>query len=373
MALGICEGILEHMARINPQNYAGNKVTNNGFTNMLLATQEQPNLLGEAYTDGHRREQRIKYKVPVTEKQVQTAAGCGVDVVPAYKETTTSINNYVQVSLHVTDDIIRQYCKDASDMAAMPSAPPTRVMNELYDSMLHAMRGLYAKMERTLTAKMALNFGKNAVTGSNASRNVNFNLNGTTQNFQEGLTRILTDVAINEICGTPAVVGNGNIHGFAMNYMANAYGLNQYGLDQNRLADALGFNFYHSQMTASTWGDNQFGLFSPGSAHLIQNVRYVGSFANDFGVEKNFTIIDPRVQCWTPSGLQSMQWDVKMIRNGCDEAKTGGYLGNATYGEGWQMIISKYYDLFVVPTDGYDGADVLAGNNGTLRYTATNA
>lgn len=372
MALGYCEAIVRHLQNIDPTNYAGRKVTPQGFTNMLFEQKPNYELINEPYMNGHRREQRLKYKSRSTEAQVQTSESCGVDIVPAYKETTVVLNDYAQLSLHMTDDVIRQYCVDASNMVTL-GTPPTRLMEEHLDSILTALNGLYAKMERVTTTKMALNFGKNPRTGLTTSTNVNFNLNGTTQNFQEGLTRIIADTQIAEFCDTPIIVGGGNIHSFAVNKMAGAYGLNQYGLDQNALADAMGFKFFLSQMTQNTWGSNQFGVFSPGSVQFVENQKYVNSFAQDLGTVKMFTFFDPRVQCWTPNGLQNVAWDVKMIYNACSEQKTGGYLGTATYGQGWEFIISKNYGLFIEPNDMYDGADVNNGQNGTLRYTAQNA
>lgn len=369
MATGYCEGVVLHLKQIS-QDYKGTKVTQPGFLNMLLNQTDRP-IITAAYDNGHRREARVKYKVPVTEAQIQTSDNCGVDVIPAYAETTVTLSKYAGVTIHQSDDTIRQYCIDASNTVAK-GLPPTQLMSEHLDSILHAMRGLYAKMETTLTTSMATQFGINARTGSASSTNVNFNLNGATQNFQEGLTRILQDAAINEICGTPMIVGNGNIHGFALNYMAQAYGMNQYGLDQSKLAQALGFEFYHSQKTASTWGSNQFGVFSKGAAHLITNPRYVGNFATDMGTVKHFTMTDPSTSCWTPNGLSNFVWDINMEYNNCTTTKTGGYLSSQSVGQGWAIKISANYDLFVNPSAA-DGADVLAGNNGTLRYTATNA
>jgi hypothetical protein len=372
MALGYCEAIVRHLQNIDPTNYAGRKVTPQGFTNMLMAQKPTYELINEPYMNGHRREQRLKYKVRSTEAQVQTSASCGVDIVPAYKETTVALNDVVSLGIHMTDDTIRQYCVDASNMVTL-GTPPTRLMEEHLDSILSSLNGMYAKMERVLTTKMALNFGKNARTGSTASTNVNFNLNGATQNFQEGLTRILADAQINEICETPIIVGGGNIHGFAVNKRANAIGMSQYGIDANALADAMGFEFYLSNITQNTWGSNQFGVFAPGAVQLVENMQYVNSFAQDLGTVKMFTFVDPRVQCYTPNGLQNVAWDVKMIYNACSESKAGGYLGTATYGQGWEFIISKNYGLFIEPNDMYDGADVINGQNGTLRYTAQNA
>jgi hypothetical protein len=39
---------------------------------------------------------------------------------------------------------------------------------------------------------------------------------------------------------------------------------------------------------------------------------------------------------------------------------------------GWQVILSKRYNLWVQPTDAYASGDELEGTNGTLKYFITN-
>ena len=53
---------------------------------------------------------------------------------------------------------------------------------------------------------------------------------------------------------------------------------------------------------------------------------------------------------------------------------TNGYIAEAsiTGARGYVLLIKKRYGLFTMPTDAYDGADRLAGSNGTLRYAMTN-
>lgn len=372
MALGYCEAILLHQKAIAGGNYSGYKRTHNGFTNMLYSQTDRP--FAEAFMNGHRRDVRVKYKQRQTEAQVQTSAHCGVDVSPAYKETTASVDQYAQLSIHMTDDKIRQYCVEASQLVTADGQSLTGVspfMAEHYETILHALNALYAKMETVLTTSMSTKFGMNVRAAAKTAQTVNFNVNGTTQNFGEGLTRVLTDYQINENCGTPMIVGNGFIHGFAN--QLGAVGLNQYGVDGQAMADKLGFSFFASQKTATTWGANKFGVFAPGSVHIIEDIRNTGEFMVDLGTVKKFTIIDPNVTCWSPNGAVPVRWDVTMEYNVCDSAVTGGYAGSVTVGAGWKITLSKNYGLWTPPTDAFDGGDALSGDNGTLYYTATNS
>ena len=140
MALGYCEAVVLHLATIN-ENYNGTKVTQPGFLNMLLNSPNAPEIVA-AYGEGHRREVRVKYKTPVTENQVSTSEHCGVDVIPAYAETTVSLGKYVQLSMHITDDKIRQYCADApgqcSTRVALALAATTTTAHADPTELLHA-------------------------------------------------------------------------------------------------------------------------------------------------------------------------------------------------------------------------------------------
>ena len=52
-----------------------------------------------------------------------------------------------------------------------------------------------------------------------------------------------------------------------------------------------------------------------------------------------------------------------------------GYINEASISaaRGYVLLIKKRYGLFTTPTDAYDGADRLAGSNGSLRYSITNS
>jgi hypothetical protein len=54
---------------------------------------------------------------------------------------------------------------------------------------------------------------------------------------------------------------------------------------------------------------------------------------------------------------------------------TNGYIAESSISgaRGTLLIVKKRYDLFTVPTNAYDGADVIQGQNGTLRYAITNS
>lgn len=375
MANGYCEALLLHLESIAGQNYPGQKVTVPGFLNMLVTSPDRPSAIQEGFTGGHYRTVNVKYMPRTVAAQVSTTDSCGIDLQPAYKETSVSVNNVAQTGLWIADDTVRQYCEEASRTVAV-GQPATQMMTEHLRGILHAMNGIYQKMENVLTTSMAASFGKHVATGSATAVTVNIEQDGNLNDLGTGLTKLLTDAASNEFCGTPMFVG-------ALGSLMHAYSIQK---NQNALAQAIGFDpsalaanfqFFPSGQTGSTWGAQHVGMFAPGSVHLVERLDNVGSFAGARGTSFFTTIVDPRTQCWTPNGLGNISFDLQVKYVDCPEDASSlpsGYANTESLtGRGYALYIKKRYGLFVTPSDAYDGGDRLAGSNGTLRYAMTNS
>jgi hypothetical protein len=375
MANGYCEALLLHLDSIAGQNYPGQKVTIPGFLNMLVTSPDRPTPLQDGYVGGHYRQVNVKYMPRTVVAQVSTTDSCGIDLQPAYKETTVSVNNVAQTGLWIADDTVRQYCEDASRTVAV-GQPATQMMTEHLRGILHAMNGIYQKMENVLTTAMASSFGNHVATGTATAVTVNIEQDGNLNDLGTGLTKLLTDAASNEFCGTPMFVG-------ALGSLMHAYSIQK---NQNALAQAIGFDpsalaanfqFFASGQTGSTWGAQHVGMFAPGSVHLVERQDNVGSFAGQRGTSFFTTIVDPRTQCWTPNGLGNIAFDLQVKYIDCPEDANNlpsGYLNTESLtGRGYALYIKKRYGLFTTPKDAFDGGDRLAGSNGTLRYAMTNS
>ena len=377
MANGYCEALLLHLDSIAGENYSGQKVTIPGFLNMLVTSPDRPTPIQDAYMDGHYRGVNIKYLPRTTVNQVTTSDTCAVDVIPAYKETTVSISNVAQTGIFLDDNVVRQYCTDASATVAV-GLPPTQLMTEHLRSILHAMNGIYQKMENVLTTSMASNFGRHVATGNNSAVTVNITQSGDNNVLTAGMIKLLTDYAANEGCGTPNFVGalGGLMHSYAIQKQMNALGMGN-GVDYGALT--TDFQFFASGQTGTTWGAQHVGMFAPGSVHLVERQDNVGGFAGQRGSSFFTTIVDPRTQCWTPNGLGNIAFDLQVKYVDCPDDLasniTNGYISKASVSaaRGYLLIIKKRYGLFVQPTDAFDGADRLAGVNGTHRYVMTNS
>ena len=377
MANGYCEALLLHLDSIAGENYPGQKVTIPGFLNMLVTSPDRPTTIQDGYQGGHYRTVNVKYMPRTTINQVSTSDTCAVDVLPAYKETAVSVANIAQTGIFMSDDQVRQYCEEASRSVAI-GLPPTQVMTEHLRAILHAMNGIYQKMENVLTTSMASSFGKHVATGTATAVAVNIEQDGNLNDLGTGLTKLLTDAAANEFCGTPAFVGalGSLMHAYSIQKQRNALGMGT-GIDFGSMASD--FQFFASGQTGSTWGAQHIGMFAPGSVHLVERQDNVGSFAGQRGSSFFTTIVDPRTQCWTPNGLGNIAFDLQVKYVDCPEDLganlANGYINaeSISAARGYVLLIKKRYGLFVTPSDAYDGADRLAGSNGTLRYSITNS
>jgi hypothetical protein len=376
MANGYCEALLLHLESIAGVNYPGKKVTVPGFLNMLITQPDRP--FAAANVGGHYKDVRVKYMPRTTTAQVSTSDTCSVDFVPAYLETTVSVDQVAQTGVWVSDDVVRQYCEDASRTVAV-GVPATQLMTEHLNSILHAMNGIYQKMEDELTD--AVVFGAHQATGSNAAVTVNIEQDGTLNDLATGLTKLLMDAQVNEFCGNPLMVGplGSKFHAFNLQKEYNALSPAT-GYDPAMLAMNSGYQFFASGFAAANFGNaNALAMFAPGSAHLIERLDNVGSFAGQRGSSFFTTIIDPRTQCWTPNGLSNIQFDLQVKYIDCPDdlgrLNGGGAIDptELTAARGYALIIKKRYDLFQTPTNAFDAADRMTGSNGALLYTITNS
>lgn len=370
---GFCPALLDHMEVIAGRAYPGNKATAQGFFLSLLNSVDQPEAIsGVISQDGHIKTLQYEYSVRATVGQVANTISCDNTYTHAKKVTSVTLPYISYINVYFPDDTIRQYCNEASAMTSTPGGQPTKVMNEVLRGLYNAANAIYASTETNLTTAMAPKFGLNKRTNTQTPT-LNIPLTGTSNNLSEGHYVILSDAVRHEFCASPIVVGNGKFTNWDLANRAKALSFNQSGVDYSQMMDALGYQYYNSQITASTWGADEIGVFDQGSVHFVQHLENRGSFSGQRGVDFFGRFVDNRVQCWTPGGYQNVELDMHVRYLPCPTAVANGYSGGTTtYQRGWLVSLYHTYGLFTIPTDAYDGADVLSGNNGTLNYGITN-
>jgi hypothetical protein len=185
--------------------------------------------------------------------------------------------------------------------------------------------------------------------------------------LDDGVVALLQDMRENEICEDVAIVGGGLYSAFDISRIAaccNSAGfdISKYGAPQ----------FYFDKQTSPIWGTNAIGAFQYCAAKFISRNRYVGAFAGQKGGSYFFTMPLPvNEYCCLDDNLKDLIFDVQMRYFDCPT--TIDINGVPTQVDrGWQVIISKYFHLWVVPKDGYNAGDPMENTNGTLKYYVMN-
>jgi len=367
MALGFCPAILQHLKSLQGCNYSGTKITTGGFLKMLLEQRAKiPNhqLTINGESPGHFRPVDVKYMPRVTPTQVTDSLDCDIDIIPQYTESSITRTMDRKFSFMIPDEQIARYCVEASN-SVMIGRPPTMMMNEFLQYFMHMLNGFLGSIDTALLTNMASNFGVNQVTGVNTTQTVNIDTDGTINDLQTGLTKILADAAANEFCGTINLVGSGLMNNY---FIQQAFkSADSAGVDTSRIS---GVNFYNDYYAGTAWGANQVGAFENNSALFVDLNRFTGFRAGDKGNSTFFNLPVP-VECACNGDYSLLGLDIQLRYQDCPELRSvAGYESTIEVDRGYQVIVSKSFGLFT--QENYAATDRLNGVNGTLRYTITN-
>lgn len=369
MATGFCPYLLTHINEIAKSSNPMYKVRPTGFLGMLL-TDNSPNSIKVDAGNGHQKTVNIKYKKRFRRADTDTSRSCDQVLRPAWVETTASLNKFRQLAIQIDDETIAQYCEDASKMIKN-GTPATDFMNEFYESeILQGANALLDAVNFDVVNIQKSAFGKEIVSGNATAATpvtVNFNDDATSNSFAEGIGKILTDFKLNEGSGKPIIVGAGH---FLSYQMQQSYkGLNNVGID-TKIATPL-YDFFLDKGAADEWGSNDIGVFEKDSVQLIQYNRNRGFKAGQKG-NSVFGIIP--IPMMTERGVVPVLFDYQFKYYDCPQTLTDAYSGDSiSVDRGWQLIVSKDFGLFNIPTDAYQTGDPLYQNNGTYRYRLTNS
>lgn len=369
MALGYCPALLMHMKYVIGENAPEHKITPSGFLAAALARGVQAKPIGDPFelanNAGHIKDLRLKYYKRTTPSEMETSDNCDINGIPAYTEMTIDTTSVVKYAFHIDDYTIARYCDEASASVARGGVP-TDFMQEHLAALMASMPGFIAKIDQVLLNSVT--WGINQSTGASTATSINFNDDSTVNLFSEGYTKLLSQYAENEGMGTPIIVGNGIINSAML--QAGIPELTRYS-PLNNAAAANKFDYFYDLNSASAWGANQFGMFMPGTFGLVQLDEYVGFRAGPKGTSTFFNTAIPFAMAGSSElGMLNVDFQFKYID--CPEGAVVNY-EDVTLGRGWNLIFKKNFALWQQPTTAYQSTDRLTGNNGALRYTATNS
>lgn len=373
MSLGFAPYLLKHSKAVFQGIAPSEKITPVGYTRMLLEN-TKPNIVSSGIDDGsgHIKDVRIKYRTRLPKGKSQTTDNCDIDARPAYSEQTITATMFRKYAVLLEDETISKYEQEASKLldASGNLKGTTSLMNEQWAVIMETINGLMGDINDDLVTKQVTNFGVNQTNGLATAKTVNFPLSTATNVLTSGMTMLMADARANEFDINKAViVGAGLIDNYYLQHLNRAVGMGENGVNQNQLALP---KFYHDFECASAWGANQFGIFEKNAVQLIDINRYVGFKAGNKGGDFFGTLTVPVLDA--QGNMSMFTFDIQLTYIKCPtELVIGGYGDPQTVNRGWALIISKSFDSFNIPADAYHADDRLYGNNGTLRYTATNA
>ena len=373
MANGFVLALLKQSKQVFQEATPSAKVTPPGFLNYLLKN-TQPSILSEGISDGagHIRGIQVKYRKRGIEQFVSSYDNCAIDVAPSYSEAAVNTSFFSKLTMYISDEDISKYENEASK-TVMVGKPAAGIMNEVYSLVLEQAQALFQRIDRNLVTSLSTSIGVNQVTGSAAAQTVNFNLSGAVNNFGEGMTKVMSDVVVNEMNpNNVAIIGNGFINSFFMQKQFAAISANQSGINNGQIGNP---DFFWDPITSSVLGANRFVVIEKNAFQLINITKFKGSFAGDKGPSIFGTITLP-VSDVQGNSLLAYEFDFQLKYNDCAKVTTvAEYGGAANYVEkrGWEFTLMSTYDLFKVPSDAYAATDRLTGNNGSLYFAATNA
>jgi len=375
MANGYCPSILQHieaLAGVNPAK----KLRPLGFTQSILSSmdgsaREQP-LTKDQYDAGHVRSISVKYRKRPLESDVSdTESACDTGNTPAYEEFMLPSLIYREYPLYIPNSLIRQYCKDSSEMVKINSEgaaemqSETLVMREVYEMLVEGGQAMLGSINKALVTEMGTQWGKNIVSGDNTATPLTFNLNSNT--MDDAFIRLLADLRENEICNDIFMVGNGPFANLDLvkNWFADGAAAN--GMNKARLMGDKPPVWYDKD-TRDIWGANNIGVFEKGSIHLMNRTMYTGSFAQRLANSNFFSMALPVSEYHCPQDyLDKLMFDVQIKEIDCPTQVTVNGV-ESTVSEGVLLILKWRGGLFVKPTGLYFNEDPLYGTNGTLRY-----
>lgn len=368
----MANGFLRALLLTQQQVYNGiapaAKITPYGYLKMLIAN-TTPNIVSSTIDDGsgHIRDVVIKYRPRIAPGNSGTEDDCSIQASPVYKEQTIPALSFRKYGIFLSYETIAQYEKEASTSIAIGKpAPPGGILNEIYKAIIEAANGLLGDIDGDLLTAQAAAFGKNVTTGLATAKTINFPLSTASNPLTQGLTMLMSDVMQNEIKPMNfTIVGDGLIN--------NAYIQMQMNTQNTKDANwpSMVPPFYWDPYATAKFGSNEFGVFEKNAVQLINVNKFDGFVGGDKMSTFLFTLTLPIVDSIGGTELQGFKFDAQLRHIDCpQDVEIGGVV--TSVGRGWVLDLMANYAQFNIPSDAYDAADRLTGNNGTLLYTATN-
>lgn len=355
--IGIAESFRKNISYIAGSNDPQSKITPVGFTRMLLDNPTKMKIDEVKKTgSGHNHSVTLRYMKRGTEADVTDRDDCLTPLKPIWGQTTIERTFFSKIGISITDKELRDWEIEASNGLTIENG--ATISMAMYMTLQSKLQGMFQKIDKNLLLAMSTKWGTNVVTGSAAPQTITFE-NGIT--IGDGVMKLIRDFQLNEQAGIPLIVGNGAVMDYNIaQQLKVSSDLNGFGSNQT-------WRVYEDIASVSTWGANHFGVFAQGSVGFVDFQKYAPGFSHDTGASVKFILTIPITL--SDGSVMGMNFDAQLLNNPCNVYDDDD---NLIAEEGWGLILSKSYGLFVAPTDMYQGTDRLSGVNGAFHYTGAN-
>lgn len=362
--------ILNHLADVVDTNAPETKVTPTGFLRSLIENDPEITMPESEKlrlnTDGGQIKQiRLSYLRRLLPSQTSTTDDCANDFVPVYSDFQLDAASFRKVSLFISDDTIAHYMADAAATTEQ-GKPATPLMNEHIRTIRTYANGLLGAIDKDLIAAWVP--GVNAVTGLATARTINIEKDATKFDLTTGWAQLLDDLDVNEVVGAPIMSGGAGL----FNAFVRSKGQQGNNFSGLTMADFGDFKWYYDQYAKAGFGTNSVCIYSKGSMGFVDLNKFVGFRSGQKGISYFFQITLPVMPAQNDGTAGMMKFDAQLKYIDCPTQIFDGY-NTVTVNRGWQLILSKNFGLFQIPTGAYQAGDVLnTNNNGSYLYTFTN-
>lgn len=371
---GYCDALKTTLLQLAQENNPSTKITPSGFLRAIV--ENQPSIGIPEYEKlrlnnqmGNVKQVRVVYRPRLAKGSSSTTDDCSNDNIAFKQESLVEVDGFRKYSFIIPTTELEKYCEESVQLANGSQASP--LLREHVTRILEVAAGLVADINDDLLQMVT--WGTNAKYGSTAAQTLNINANSTTNKLDTGFTRLLTDLRFNEVTGAPIIVGAGIMDAFDQARLQTLLGLAASGQNQGAFAQ---YKYYYDLYSSPVWTANtnnydQIGVFAPGTIGFVDLDNFVGFKAGQLG-SSFFTQLPVPLDVIPGANTPTLNFDVQVKFLDCPTTVDDGLGGTTTVNRAWQIIISKKFGLWQMPSDAYSATDRLSGVNGAFRYNLTN-
>lgn len=354
--VGACQNIIREAERLAGENYAFNLQRKTGALDFITSEKNgRPDASLISFDQGRKIGRLLVYYDQRTKEcETSTIEGttiCDPGTTPVRKEFLTTIDNYLHTQ-------VRQFT--ARDMSVLCKNHMDFIRERLFSDLRAARETLSERILANLQSYVGTNYEWDGTTTTTSKPLQLLATSGSQRvplpgNFAE----LLEDYMNNQLTGTPALIGQGNLAMFMkLHGMSCCNATTPYG-DSNVPSEA---DFFLDQAANNVLGANQFLSLAYGITHLV-------TFNENTIIDIN-TPLAQHIVIPDPAGYP-FSWNLDFKWDECDKM--------------WKYMYSLHWTTFNVyqedsfsesgdsPDQSPDCDDELLNMSGVFQYQATSA